>query len=426
MKLRKHSYRWFIHLLVWTGLALGKQIRADTGRRGEPRFAEPIPNVTIAEGRSLTLACVVENLEPYKVSWIHINRHMLLSLHDAVITRNPRFRITHNGHSTWVLHIDNVQKEDQGQYMCQINTNPMISQSGHVTIVVPPKIDDNTTSSDREVKEGSHVALQCRASGIPTPNITWRREDNQQIMLGKKKVMKVVGDKLNIRHIKRTHMGAYLCIASNQVQPSVSKRILIHVKFPPMIWTNEEVLGTSLGTSVTLECHLESYPPSVTYWMRDGDTLVISDSKRDVMTVEIGLYKVEMRLRIRNVDHEDFGSYSCHAKNSLGEVEASINLHGIPSSQVSSTVKSEVHHRQNKQEGGLPNDPLGIGNTYTNQFPSSENNLMEPEKDSGLTVPSGSSCVKALSGLCWRVTLSLLTYVLYTSMSPRLSCSLNP
>ncbi|XP_076356584.1 uncharacterized protein LOC143249878 isoform X2 [Tachypleus tridentatus] len=160
--------------------------------------------------------------------------------------------------------------------------------------------------------------------------------------------------------------------------------------------------------------------------MRDGDTLVISDSKRDVMTVEIGLYKVEMRLRIRNVDHEDFGSYSCHAKNSLGEVEASINLHGIPSSQVSSTVKSEVHHRQNKQEGGLPNDPLGIGNTYTNQFPSSENNLMEPEKDSGLTVPSGSSCVKALSGLCWRVTLSLLTYVLYTSMSPRLSCSLNP
>ncbi|XP_022254073.1 lachesin-like isoform X2 [Limulus polyphemus] len=301
---------------------------ADGGRSGSPRFAEPIRNVTRAEGRSLTLACVVENLEPFKVSWIHINRHMLLTLHDAVITRNPRFRITHNGHSTWVLHIDNVQKDDQGQYMCQINTNPMISQSGYVSVVVPPKIDEDITSSDREVKEGSHVTLQCRASGIPTPNITWRREDNQEIILGKKKVTKVVGDTLDINHVKRTHMGAYLCIASNQVQPSVSKRILLNVKFPPMIWTSEEVVGTSVGAAVTLECHLECYPPSVSYWTKNRDTLVIADSKRDVMTVEVGLYKVEMRLRLRNVSHDDFGSYICHAKSSLGEAEASIKLHG--------------------------------------------------------------------------------------------------
>ncbi|XP_022251640.1 hemicentin-1-like isoform X1 [Limulus polyphemus] len=270
-------------------------------------------------------------------------------------------------------------------------------------------------------------------------------------MLGEKKVMKVVGDKLDIRNIKRTHMGAYLCIASNQVQPSVSKRILVHVKFSPMIWTNEQVLGTSVGTSVTLECHLESYPPSVTYWTRNEDTLVISDSKRDVMTVEIGLYKVEMRLRIRNVDHEDFGPYRCHAKNSLGEVEASIKLHGIPSSQVSSTVKSEVYHRQNNQEGyqliqnekisvdslrnslndkrrngGVPNESLGTGNTFNNQFPSSENNLMEQEKEAGLTVPSGSSCVKILSGFCWRMTMGLLAYVVCTSTSPLLSYLPNP
>ncbi|XP_076342050.1 lachesin-like [Tachypleus tridentatus] len=372
---------------------------------------------------------------------------MLLTLHDAVITRNPRFRITHNGHSTWVLHIDNVQKDDQGEYMCQINTNPMISQSGYVTVVVPPKIDEDITSSDREVKEGSHVTLQCRASGIPAPNITWRREDNQEIIIGKKKVTKVVGDILDIYHVKRTHMGAYLCIASNQVQPSVSKRILLNVKFPPMIWTSEEMVGTSVESSVTLECHLECYPPSVSYWMKNEDTLVIADSKRDVMTVEVGLYKVAMRLRIRNVSQDDFGSYSCHAKNSLGEVEASIKLYGVPPS-LSPIMKAEVHPRGNKHEGNQittsenvfvdsrknsnnrKSDDIStetLDNKMDHQFPSSENNVMSEEKDSSSGTPNGALTMKNSSGLCYKISMILLTigvsygYFFLLSLSPHQS-----
>lgn len=34
----------------------------------DPRFAEPIPNVTVALGRDASLPCVVENLGTYKVS----------------------------------------------------------------------------------------------------------------------------------------------------------------------------------------------------------------------------------------------------------------------------------------------------------------------------------------------------------------------
>lgn len=34
----------------------------------DPRFAEPIPNVTVALGRDANLPCVVENLGTYKVS----------------------------------------------------------------------------------------------------------------------------------------------------------------------------------------------------------------------------------------------------------------------------------------------------------------------------------------------------------------------
>lgn len=37
------------------------------------------------------------------------------------------------------------------------------------------------------------------------------------------------GPYLNITNVARLQMGAYLCIASNGVQPSVSKRIVLNV-----------------------------------------------------------------------------------------------------------------------------------------------------------------------------------------------------
>jgi hypothetical protein len=38
------------------------------------------------------------------------------------------------------------------------------------------------------------------------------------------------GDQLNMTRISRTEMGAYLCIATNGVPPSVSKRIIVDVE----------------------------------------------------------------------------------------------------------------------------------------------------------------------------------------------------
>ena len=36
--------------------------------------------------------------------------------------------VNHNGHNSWTLNIDVVQRNDSGLYMCQINTEPMTSQ----------------------------------------------------------------------------------------------------------------------------------------------------------------------------------------------------------------------------------------------------------------------------------------------------------
>ena len=45
-----------------------------------------------------------------------------------MVTNNPRMSVEHNGHNSWTLRLNGVQRNDSGIYMCQINTEPMTSQ----------------------------------------------------------------------------------------------------------------------------------------------------------------------------------------------------------------------------------------------------------------------------------------------------------
>ncbi|GIX99345.1 ig domain-containing protein [Caerostris darwini] len=62
-----------------------------------------------------------------------MNTQTLLAIHKHVITRDKRIRVTNNNQQ-WKLHISKVQEKDRGFYMCQINTDPMISQTGYLDV----------------------------------------------------------------------------------------------------------------------------------------------------------------------------------------------------------------------------------------------------------------------------------------------------
>ena len=63
-----------------------------------------------------------------QVGWVKADTKAIQAIHDHVITHNPRVSVSHNDYSTWNLHVKNVQEDDRGTYMCQINTDPMKSQ----------------------------------------------------------------------------------------------------------------------------------------------------------------------------------------------------------------------------------------------------------------------------------------------------------
>jgi len=51
---------------------------------------------------------------------MHFEQSAILTVHNHVITRNPRISVTHDKHDkfkTWFLHIANVQEDDKGRYV---------------------------------------------------------------------------------------------------------------------------------------------------------------------------------------------------------------------------------------------------------------------------------------------------------------------
>lgn len=112
-----------------------------------------------------------------------------------------------------------------------------------------------------------------------------------------------------------------------------------------MIWVPNQLIGASLGEEITLECTTEAFPLSLNYWTKE-DTFMIVNSDKYKMSNSENTYKVHMKLTIKKVTAEDFGTlqstlplvsfnpwlivgtYRCYAKNSLSSTQGAIRIYG--------------------------------------------------------------------------------------------------
>ncbi|CAL1266169.1 unnamed protein product [Larinioides sclopetarius] len=326
-----------------------------------PQFATPIGNISQAVGKEAKLECVVDNLGRFRVAWMRIETQTILIMHRQVISRNKRIGLSYSEHRTYVLHIKNVQEEDRGSYMCQVNTVPMMSQIGYLDVEVPPDINESESSSDMFVKEGIDIKLKCKAKGHPEPTLTWRREDYKPVRIGNWQKTKLgqnssffEGEELAIDKVSRIHMGAYLCIASNGVPPSVSRRITLQVHFQPMIWIPNQLVGARLGGNVTLECYTEAYPESMNYWTRPPNNDIVSNGDKYEVVLTVSTYKVHMAVTIRQINLTDYGRYECYSRNSVGGTKGTIRLYEIHSPlRIEEPSLTNIHNLNGVLESGF-------------------------------------------------------------------------
>ncbi|XP_044765795.1 lachesin-like [Coccinella septempunctata] len=301
----------------------------------EPEFLAPLENHTVTQGRDVFFTCVVNHLSTYKVAWIKSDTKAILAIHTHMVAQNPRLSVTHNGHNTWKLHVSNVKKNDSGTYMCQINTDPMRSQMGHLEVVIPPDIlnDNESTEGAGVAIEGGTIKLRCSATGVPEPAVLWRREDSRNIVLrhenGREKqqiLRSFDGEVLTLTNVQRTDMGAYLCIASNGIPPSVSKRFAVRVHFHPMIRVSNQLVAAPVTSDVLIQCYVEASPKAMNHWMRDNGEKLLPNDKYEMSESPLNEYSLLMNLTIKFLEKRDFGGYICTSSNALGKADGVVRL----------------------------------------------------------------------------------------------------
>ncbi|KAK1117899.1 hypothetical protein K0M31_015570 [Melipona bicolor] len=311
------------------------------------------------------------------------------------VTHSPRFLVTlenaksknqsrsrEEEEATSRLHIRQLREADRGCYMCQLNTKPMLSQLGCVDVLVPPDIlSSGTSEGEVSVLEGENATLSCKASGRPSPRVLWRREKSGSILMrGLHDPLIPVdnqsGERLELTKVDRRQMGAYLCIAKNEVPPAVSKRVYLRVNYghclerlklsqrihfavtipsrngsvrnlvnkcklfvedlcwpwvvvPPSVKVPNQLLSSPLDTDVSLICLIEAYPKTINLWTRK-EQVIMSGGRYEID--ERGHpdeeWKTTSELKIRRLEKTDLGEYTCSASSSMGKANATLRVHG--------------------------------------------------------------------------------------------------
>ncbi|NXK72066.1 MXRA5 protein, partial [Amazona guildingii] len=254
------------------------------------------------------------------ITWTKVSTGALMTAN----TRLQRFEVWENG----TLLIRNVQLQDRGQYLCTAQNLHGIDKMIIVLTVLAhqPKI---LLSRYRDVTVyfGETIAMECQASGTPSPHISWIFPDRkilQTVTTTESRIMLHENRTLSIKQATFSDRGVYKCIASNAAgADSIAVRLHI-AALPPIIQQDkQENISLPLGSSINIHCTAKAAPsPNIRWVVFDGTQI------RPSQFVNGNLFVFPNgTLYIRNVSPKDSGTYECIAANMVGAARRTIQLH---------------------------------------------------------------------------------------------------
>ncbi|KAM6971481.1 vascular endothelial growth factor receptor 1 [Tautogolabrus adspersus] len=168
------------------------------------------------EGGDLHLTCAANKYLYTALSWQHMNNtEESQSWTPALSTQQFTSGQFSN---TLDLLISNLTARNSGAYRCSAH-HIITRQETHldakvvVTILEPPVLLDNLT--DCSVNVSSSVILRCPSEGIPTPTITWYKNEHA-LSQGSGIIISPEDGSLHIDRITTEDQGLYTCQATNE------------------------------------------------------------------------------------------------------------------------------------------------------------------------------------------------------------------
>ena len=197
----------------------------------------------------------------------------------------------------------------------------------------------NQKPSSIVVEVGENVRLQCKATGLPKPTITWRRAFGSL----PRGTTAVDDGKLTIRNVAKADSGDYACSAKNFLGQDFAVAQVTVFERLAFVLTPPRKVNVSQSSDMLLTCSAQGNTEIT--WKRTGKLL-----PHNHVVYPNGT------LLLRNVVPNDAGTYTCVAKNALRSVEATSVVEVIMKS--CSSIKSA---RSRRSSGNYIIDPDGKG-----------------------------------------------------------------
>ncbi|XP_046890645.1 neural cell adhesion molecule L1.1-like isoform X2 [Hypomesus transpacificus] len=267
-----------------------------------PYWVKQPQSLQYSPGETVRLDCQAEGIPTPNITW---------SINGVPITAvdpEPRRRV-------WggVLILRDVEYADTAIYQCEAsNTHGSIIINTYIYVIeLPPQV----LSSDGVVywvTEGGQISLHCDTFGSPRPHISWESE-GMELLLSDPRVSLLTNGTLELTNASREDAGTYTCSLTH-TNISITAHLEVLNRTVMLIGPQSERLIR--GSECSLDC-LFYKDPQLTdiqvVWRKDGRKIMETDK---YTTFENGT------LRVRSVQSEDGGLYSCEVITRLDKVEA--------------------------------------------------------------------------------------------------------
>ncbi|XP_061153333.1 hemicentin-1 isoform X4 [Syngnathus typhle] len=263
--------------------------------------------VTVVRGNLASLLCLADGSPTPSVSWLK---------EGEPLSYDTQLKLLHQNTTIQFLQ---AQVGDAGHYTCTVsNAAGQASRHFHLKVLEPPQIKASDGATEVSVVVDNALELQCEASGIPPPSLTWLKDgrpipqtDSLRLLQG--------GTVLRVASAQLEDTGRYNCLANSPAGDD-DKEFLVRVHVPPNIAGESTPQDVSVlqNRQVTLECKSDAVPPPTLSWLKDAQPLQASARVR---VLSEGRY-----LQINVAELSDKAQYTCVASNIVGKTARQFNL----------------------------------------------------------------------------------------------------
>ena len=154
-----------------------------------------------------------------------------------------------------------------------------------------PEIFENNAKRETDISAtiGQTLMLECAASGVPTPDISWKfiNQYGTEVVFPLPTTFGARNATMEIRVLKNNGIGRYRCEAENP-HGKDTKDFVLKQQSAPVFTTRpkENIIAPGKNKKIELSCGATGSPIPKTIWMKNGIEIKSSD-KEDISKITV-------------------------------------------------------------------------------------------------------------------------------------------